>query len=76
VIEGRITHPNDATLKASLPPPWRRIHRAEWHLDKAHRTAQIDAVVALAMALERAEQKARAGALGGLAVLGYARFES
>jgi hypothetical protein len=28
-----------------------------WRLDKAHRTAHIDAVVALAMAVERAEQR-------------------
>jgi hypothetical protein len=28
-----------------------------WRLDKAHRRAQIDAVVGLAMAVERAEHK-------------------
>jgi phage terminase large subunit-like protein len=29
-----------------------------WRLDKAHRTASIDALVALAMAVERADQRA------------------
>ena len=29
-----------------------------WRLDKAHRSAQIDGVIALAMAVERAEYRA------------------
>jgi len=38
---------------------------AGWRLDRAHRTANIDAVIALAMAVERAEVKPEPVALLG-----------
>jgi phage terminase large subunit-like protein len=57
VIERRIRHPNHPDLNRHVASTAAKDSPRGWRLDKAHRTAQIDAVVALAMALERAEQK-------------------
>jgi phage terminase large subunit-like protein len=57
VIEGRITHPNDPRLNAHVANAIAKDTPRGWRLDKAHRRAQIDGVVALAMAVERAEHR-------------------
>jgi phage terminase large subunit-like protein len=57
VVERRITHPNDPELNRHVATAVAKDSPRGWRLDKAHRTAQIDAVIALAMAVERAEYK-------------------
>jgi phage terminase large subunit-like protein len=57
VIEHRLKHPNDPVLNRHVAAAVARDTPRGWRLEKAHRTASIDAVVALAMALERAEAK-------------------
>ena len=57
VIEGRIRHPDDPDLNAHVASAVARDTSRGWRLDKSHRSAQIDAVIALAMALERAEHR-------------------
>jgi phage terminase large subunit-like protein len=57
IIERRITHPNDPSLNRHVASAIDKDSPRGWRVDKAHRTAQIDAVVALAMAIERAEQR-------------------
>jgi phage terminase large subunit-like protein len=57
VIERRITHPNDPELNRHVANAIARDSPRGWRLDKPHGRAQIDAVIALAMAVERAEQK-------------------
>jgi phage terminase large subunit-like protein len=58
VIEGRITHRNDPKLNRHVGDAIAKDTPRGWRLDKSHRRAQIDGVVALAMAVERAEHKA------------------
>jgi hypothetical protein len=56
VVEQRLTLPETgscASTSRTRSPGTRR----GWRLDRAHRLANIDGVVALAMALERAEQR-------------------
>jgi phage terminase large subunit-like protein len=57
IIERRITHPNDPDLNRHVASAIAKDSPRGWRVDKAHRSAQIDGVVALAMAVERAEQK-------------------
>jgi phage terminase large subunit-like protein len=57
VIQGRITHPNDPDLNRHVASAVAKDGPRGRRLDKAHRSAQIDGVVALAMAVERAEAK-------------------
>jgi phage terminase large subunit-like protein len=57
VIERRITHPNDPDLNRHVAAAVAKDGPRGWRLDKAHRAAQIDGVVALAMAVERAEHR-------------------
>ncbi len=57
VIERRLTHPNDAVLNRHVATAVARSTPRGWRLDKAKSIHQIDAVVALAMAVERAEQR-------------------
>jgi hypothetical protein len=54
VVEQRLTLPPDCELRQRLSNTIARTRRG-WRLDRAHRRAKIDGVVALAMALERAE---------------------
>lgn len=61
VIEKRLTHPNDPVLNIHVANAIARDTPRGWRLDKATRTSQIDAVIALAMAVERVE--ARTGAV-------------
>lgn len=56
VAEQRLTHPNDPDLNAHVAGAIAKQTNRGWKLDKSTNAAQIDAVVALAMALERAEQ--------------------
>lgn len=58
VVEERIKHPNDPTLNAHVAAAIAKDTPRGWRLDKSDRNAQIDAVVALAMALEAVDQKA------------------
>jgi phage terminase large subunit-like protein len=58
VVERRLTHPNDAELNRHVTSAVARDTPRGWRLDKSHRQAQVDGVVALAMAVERAEHKA------------------
>ena len=57
VIERRLAHPNDPALNRHVAAAIARDTPRGWRLDKAHRSAQVDGVVALAMAVERAEAK-------------------
>jgi hypothetical protein len=56
VVEQRLTLPETASC-ASTSRTRSPGTRRGWRLDRAHRLANIDGVVALAMALERAEQR-------------------
>lgn len=60
VVEGRLTLPDDAELRAHAHAAIARHSRRGWRLDKVSRADNIDAVVALAMAVERADDKAPA----------------
>jgi hypothetical protein len=57
VIERRLTHPNDADLNRHATAAIARDTPRGWRLDKANRADQIDGIVAMAMAVERAETK-------------------
>jgi phage terminase large subunit-like protein len=56
VTKGRLRHPNDPELNRHVAQAIAKDTPRGWRLDKSGRAAQIDAVVALAMAVERAEQ--------------------
>ena len=57
VVEGRLVHPNDQQLNRHAANAVARHSRRGWRLDKPERSANIDALVALAMAIERAEAR-------------------
>jgi phage terminase large subunit-like protein len=57
VIERRITHPNDPDLNRHVSNAIAKDSPRGWRLDRAHRTANIDAVIAMALAVERAEAR-------------------
>jgi phage terminase large subunit-like protein len=65
VIEGRIRHPNDPALNSHVANAIAKDSPSGWRLDRAHRSAHIDAVIALALAVERAEAKPEPVALLG-----------
>ena len=54
---GGWSHPNDPQLNAHMATAVARHGRRGWRIDKANRADKIDAVVALAMALDRAENR-------------------
>jgi phage terminase large subunit-like protein len=56
-VEGRLTHPGHPDLDRHVAQAIAKQTGRGWRLDKATRSAQIDAVVALAMAVERAEYR-------------------
>lgn len=58
IREGRITHANQPTLNRHIGRVIARKTARGWRIDKARSGDQIDAVVALAMALDRAESRA------------------
>lgn len=53
IVHGRIVHPDDPDLNAHVHAAVARHSRRGWRLDKPDRSTNIDAAVALAMALER-----------------------
>ena len=55
VVERRLRHPGDSDLDRHLAGAVAKATGRGWRLDKSERSAQIDAVVALAMAVERAQ---------------------
>jgi terminase large subunit-like protein len=57
VVERRLRHPNDPDLNRHVAGAVAKATGRGWRLDKSERSAQIDAVVAMAMAVERAEHK-------------------
>ncbi len=56
ITEGRLTLPDDPELASHAAHAVARHSRRGWRLDKANRADNIDAMIALCMALERAEQ--------------------
>ena len=57
VVERRLTHPNDPRLNAHVAAAVARHGRRGWRIDKSNHQDKIDAVVALAMALDRVENR-------------------
>lgn len=57
IVERRLTLPDDPELARHAANAVQRHGRRGWRLDKPDRSSPIDAVIALAMALERAEQR-------------------
>lgn len=57
IVEQRLTLPDDPELASHAAHAIARHSRRGWRLDKAGRTDNIDAMIALCMALERAEVK-------------------
>ncbi len=56
ITEGRLTLPDDAQLASHAAHTVAKHSRRGWRIDKANPRDHMDAIVALAMALERAEQ--------------------
>jgi phage terminase large subunit-like protein len=57
VAEKRLTHPNDPDLNRHVGAAIAKQTQRGWKIDKARETDQVDAVVALAMAVEAATAK-------------------
>lgn len=57
ILEKRLVHGDDERLNAHVAATVARHGRRGWRLDKANRSDKIDAVVALAMALDRLENR-------------------
>jgi hypothetical protein len=57
IVEGRIVHGNDPQLNAPVATAIARHGRRGWRIDKANRADKVDAVVSLAMALDRLEDR-------------------
>jgi hypothetical protein len=57
VVERRLTLPDDPELARHVSDAIARHSRRGWRIDKPNPRANIDAVIALAMAVEGAEQK-------------------
>jgi phage terminase large subunit-like protein len=55
VVSGRLTHPDDELLNQHVADAVAKPTQRGWRLDKVADKAQIDLVIALAMALDRAE---------------------
>jgi phage terminase large subunit-like protein len=53
IVHGRLVHPDGPELNAHVHAAIAKHSRREWRLDKADRASKIDAVVALAMAVDR-----------------------
>ena len=58
VTEGRITHGNDQHLNRHVASAVAKDSPRGWRLDRPDRSTPIDGVIALSMAVERAEQPA------------------
>jgi phage terminase large subunit-like protein len=57
VVEQRLTLPDDPELARHASDAIARHSRRGWRIDKLNPRANIDAIIALAMAVERAEHK-------------------
>jgi phage terminase large subunit-like protein len=57
IVEGRLSHPDTAALNAHVRAAIARDTPRGWRIDKTRSRDNIDAVVALAMAVEAAENK-------------------
>ncbi len=57
IVEQRVTLPDDPQLARHASDAIARHSRRGWRIDKPNPRANIDAMIALAMAVERAEQK-------------------
>ncbi len=57
IIEKRLTHPDDPTLNQHVRAAVARQTERGWRLDKTKTREQIDAVVALAMAVKHVERR-------------------
>lgn len=56
VVERRLTHPDDPELNAHVANAIAKQTDRGWRIDKSRDGVQVDSVIALAMALERAER--------------------
>jgi phage terminase large subunit-like protein len=65
VVERHLRHPGYRDLDAAVASAVARRTGRGWRLDKADRSAQIDAAVALAMAVERASYRVEPARLLG-----------
>ena len=65
VVEGRLTHPDDPALNAHVAAAVAQDTPRGWRLNKIGAREQIDAVVALAMAVESAHTQAPPGVFLG-----------
>jgi phage terminase large subunit-like protein len=57
IVEQRITLPDDPELARHAADAIARHSRRGWRIDKPNARSNIDAVIALAMAVERAEER-------------------
>ena len=57
VVEQRLTLPDNPELRAHAHAAIAKHSRRGWRLDKSQRSDNIDAVIALTMAVEAAEEK-------------------
>lgn len=57
IVEGRLRHPGDPDLDRHVAAAIAKPTGRGWRLDKAEHRAQIDAAIALCMAVERAEHR-------------------
>jgi hypothetical protein len=57
VVERKLTLPNDRELARHASDAIARHNRCGWRIDKPNPRANVDAVIALAMAVERAEHR-------------------
>jgi hypothetical protein len=53
LVHGKLVHPDDPDLNAHVHAAVARHSRRGWRLERPDRTTNIDAVVALAMAIDR-----------------------
>jgi phage terminase large subunit-like protein len=65
IVERRLRHPGDARLDRQVADAVARKTGRGWRLKRAVRESQIDAVVALGMAVERASHRAEPARLLG-----------
>jgi hypothetical protein len=59
IVEQRLTLPDNAELRAHAHAAIARHSRRGWRIDKAQRSDNIDAVIAMCMALDAAREQAR-----------------
>ncbi len=65
IVERRLTLPDDPDLARHAADAIARHSRRGWRIDKTRRETNIDAIIALCMAVDRAEHKPEPVALLG-----------